>query len=200
MHLFLRGFIAFIFFVACRQERPEGIIPQEAMVPLLADFHLAEGYLSTLPLDSSRLMANSFYASVFERHQTDSAQLQQSLIYYSERPQVLNSIYDNVQAELQAGQGREQEIMDVRMRKVYVADSTKNAAKNDSIYFRRQDSLKASEVKHMVFWKHPDSAQLKPKAWSRSAHEHWMNRFFYFVKTGDESSEDIQVDSLNVTQ
>ncbi len=167
--------VMLIFLAACGKERvPDEVIAQKAMVPLLIDFHLAEGYLTTLPLDSLRMVSNSYYEAVFDRHHTDSATFHQSLRYYSARPQLLNAMYKEVQTALEAGQRIEQDKVDARMQLVYQADSVRNAYRQDSIMRSVRDSTDLKRMQTMLFWKHPDSSSLKPAPWSLTSHRKWM--------------------------
>lgn len=179
MSRLLIGFLVLILLAACSTDKkPPGIVERKNMVSLLSDFHLAEGYISSLPQDSARLMANNYYAAVFSKHGTDSVGFNKSLIYYSKDPTVLNQIYTEVQQRLQRMQTDEQAIVDAKMRKIYLADSVKSAFVRDSLNKIKTDSINYKLTKNLVYWKNKDSIKLKPAPWSLKLHEALVKRTF----------------------
>lgn len=173
--------------VACNKEKvPEGIIARKKMVPLLCDFHLAEGYLSSLPIDSSRLLTKNYYASIFKKYNTDSAGFNKSLVFYSKDPRVLSEIYGEVQKRLQQYQTDEQAKIDAKMRKVFVADSIKSALVRDSLDKIKGDSLNFRMTKNLLYWKHADSVKLKPKPWSLPLEKALVRSLLHISKSNDE--------------
>lgn len=173
----LIGIFVSIILVACHTDKtPKDVVARKDMVALLSDFHLAEGYISSLPLDSSRLVAKGYYAAVFKKHHTDSVGFHKSLLYYAKSPNVLDQIYIEVQQKLQQLQSTEQGILDAKMRKVFVADSIKNAAITDSLDKIKTDSVNWKLTKNLFYWKHPDSAKIKPKPWSLQVYEALVQR------------------------
>ncbi|QNL49887.1 DUF4296 domain-containing protein [Olivibacter sp. SDN3] len=186
MSRLLIGFIALILLAACNKDRkPADIVSQKEMVSLLSDFHLAEGYIYSLPQDSSRLLANKYYQAVFDKYGVDSASFHKSLIYYSQDPQTLNGIYAQVEQHLQQMQTTEQGIRDAKTREIYIADSIKNAAVQDSVLRIKADSLDWQLTKNLLFWKNKDSIALQPKPWSREAYQAFVGRMF-LVKGSNE--------------
>ncbi len=184
--------------VACNKEEvPDGVIAKKQLVPLLCDFHLAEGYISSLPMDSSRLMAKNYYASVFKKYNTDSAGFHKTLIFYSRKPGELNQIYAEVQRRLQQYQTREQAIVDAKMKEAFVADSIQNASVRDSVDKIQSDSLNLQLTKHLLYWKNADSTQLKPKPWSLPLENALVKRWLYIPDGNNELTELLMpVDSL----
>lgn len=179
MSRLLIGFLVLILLATCNTDKkPPGIVDRKLMVPLLSDFHLAEGYLSSLPQDSSRLMANNYYAAVFSKYGTDSIGFNKSLVYYSKDPIVLNQIYTEVQQRLQQMQKDEQALVDAKMRKIYVVDSIRGAFVRDSLNTIKMDSINYKLTENLMYWKNKDSVKLKPAPWSLKVHEALVGRVF----------------------
>jgi len=172
---------------ACGGDKtPKDIVARKDMVALLSDFHLAEGYISSLPLDSSRLVANDYYRAVFKKYHIDSAGFHKSLMYYAKTPDVLDQMYIEVQQNLQNLQTTEQGILDAKMRKVYVADSIRNALVSDSLNRLKTDSVNWKLTKNLVYWKHPDSVKIKPMSWSLALYEAWVKRSLHIKESTNE--------------
>uniref|UniRef100_F4CAJ7 DUF4296 domain-containing protein n=1 Tax=Sphingobacterium sp. (strain 21) TaxID=743722 RepID=F4CAJ7_SPHS2 len=175
---------------ACNKEKvPEGVIAQKKMVPLLCDFHLAEGYLSSLPMDSSRLLAKNYYASIFKKYDTDSAGFNKSLVFYSKDPGLLNQIYAEVQKRLQQYQKDEQAKIDAKMRKVFVADSLKSASIKDSLDKIKADSVNFQLTKNLLYRKDTDSANRKSETWSLPLEKALVKRILYIPNGNSELSK-----------
>lgn len=179
MSRLLIGFLVLILLAACKTDKkPADVVERKKMPALLADFHLAEGYLSSLPQDSSRLRANSYYAAVFSKYDTDSMGFNKSLVYYAKDPAVLNQIYTEVQQRLQRLQTDEQAVADAKMRKIYIADSIRSATVRDSLNLIKTDSINYKLTRNLVYWKNKDSLKLKPDQWSLKLHEALVGRLF----------------------
>lgn len=198
MSRLLIGFLVLILLATCNTDKkPPGIVDRKRMVPLLSDFHLAEGYLSSLPQDSSRLMANNYYASVFSKYGTDSIGFNKSLVYYSKDPTVLNQIYTEVQQRLQQMQKDQQALVDAKMRKIYVVDSIRGAFVRDSLNTIKMDSINYKLTENLMYWKHKDSVKLKPAPWSLKVHEALVGRVFKVNGNIDQLKRSLfPVDSL----
>lgn len=72
------------------------VLSPDEMEELLVDLHLAEG----LALQSHQFKSNTskldLYTAVYDKHNTNKAQFDSSMIYYSENLTDLGEIYDNV--------------------------------------------------------------------------------------------------------
>jgi len=140
-------FFIFVFFSACGDGVPKGIIAKENMVSVLTDLHLADGYTSSLYGDSTNQKVASVYKALYKKYGTDSIGLRKSLIYYSERPEELEIIYNQVEANLsgieKADRKRIEEIEKEALRKSMAEEAIRTAkAKVTS------DSLKMLEGKY----------------------------------------------------
>jgi len=185
-----RLFIGILFLLSiasCQKETlPKGVVPQKLMVPLLFDFHLAEGYISSLPLDSSRLMARNYYHAVFKKYGTDSARFHQSLMYYSKQPGVMNQIYTEVQKRLQTLQQTEQAKLDSANRKVFLADSLRSAQVKDSIFRLATDSLYFKLSKYLIYRPKPGDSSVRRQAWSLPVYEAWVGSMLFIKGKTEE--------------
>ncbi|AFL86211.1 hypothetical protein Belba_3723 [Belliella baltica DSM 15883] len=85
-----------IFLVSCGKNKlPEGILDEDKMVSVLIDIHIAEGLVSTLPInyDSSRTMYPMFENEVFRKHNVADSVFHRSLEYYLANPRIIDRIY-----------------------------------------------------------------------------------------------------------
>jgi hypothetical protein len=93
-------FFAFVFFSSCGDDKPAGILPEETMVPLLTDLHLADGYSATLYSNNSTIDARTVYKAVYSKYNTDSATVNRSLKYYAQHPVQMEKMYTTIQSNL----------------------------------------------------------------------------------------------------
>jgi hypothetical protein len=99
MHLRAALLLVFALFFSCKQEEAYHLSP-EKMQQVLFDVHMAEAYSMELPKDSSykrneRLMDSLavFYKKIFRHYKITPGQYKQSLNWYQEHPEELDSIY-----------------------------------------------------------------------------------------------------------
>ncbi|RYZ94839.1 MAG: DUF4296 domain-containing protein [Sphingobacteriaceae bacterium] len=95
-------FSAIVVLCACN-DTPGGVIEKEKMVDVLMDVHIIDGTMfnvSSMP-DSAYKYGTGRYINVFKNHDTDSAQFNRSLKYYTSKPEVLKTMYDTITARLQ---------------------------------------------------------------------------------------------------
>ncbi|TZF84461.1 DUF4296 domain-containing protein [Pedobacter sp. BS3] len=132
-------FLLVNFIISCSSDRtPGGIMKQKQMTDLLVDIHLADGYLMQLNTDSANKVAPSLYGTVFKKHGTDSLRFVNSLKYYSEKPDILDTIYKQVSSRIDKMQSEEQKREEEKRRKEAAI-----IARKDSIErVRKADSLK----------------------------------------------------------
>lgn len=127
-----------IFFLACSDSTPKGVLARENMVNLLTDMHVVDGYANTLPTDSLTRKTYPLYRSVFKKYNTDSINFRRSIDFYTRRPEELKQIYVSVTTKLENMQKAEQKRLDdIRKREEKARqDSIKKIEKV------RQDSIK----------------------------------------------------------
>lgn len=92
------------------------------MVDLMTDIHLVDGYLNTLPVDSTRKVIDGLYEKVFEKYGIDSVTFKANIAYYLGNPIESKGLYAEITKKLNAYED------DYRR-----ADSLKNARTSDSI-------------------------------------------------------------------
>jgi|GEM_PF-708447 len=165
MQRFLGIILFFIFVAGCKSDRPAHVLKEKDMGNLLMDLHLAESYVYTWSSDSAAKRSGDFIAGIYEHYNTDSAAVRESLEYYAKQPQVLNRIYQGVDSRLKAMETEIRAVEEKKYRDVFVKDSIQRALVADSLLKIKTDSSRYETLKHLLYWKNPDSATLKPKAW-----------------------------------
>ncbi len=92
--------IAAFSFACGRKER--NIIDKQKMVSIMIDLHKVDGIiLSELFLKNyPRADSVDIYNPVFEKHEVTRRQFEESLLFYSQSPQILEKMYDKVISEL----------------------------------------------------------------------------------------------------
>ena len=88
--------IALAFVLACSSDKPpEGILPEDKMVEILVDIHMAEGVASslTIPYDSSRKVYPVLEKQVFQKHQVEDSVFLESFTYYLRNSATMERIY-----------------------------------------------------------------------------------------------------------
>jgi hypothetical protein len=85
----------FIIFGCGKNATPSGILDEDRMVEILIDIHLAEGLVSTFPInyDSSRALYPFLEQRVFEKHQLSDTVFMESLQYYLRDPKKMDRLY-----------------------------------------------------------------------------------------------------------
>lgn len=95
-----------LFIVSCQKSAgPQ--LPPDKMRAVLFDLHLAETYSMTLYPDSTRRNVERnldslavFYRSVFKHHNITPAEFEQSLKWYMQNPEDLDTIYTRMIPEM----------------------------------------------------------------------------------------------------
>lgn len=166
-------FFLIIFLSACSGNKvPAGIFGQKEMVDVLVDLHLADGYASVHYSESDRALVRSKYQALYKRYGTDSASVRKSIAYYTRQPDVLVSLYDQVNARLEK-----------MSTSAAMADAIRTEKEQkrirDSLYYsdHRRDSLyrgfKGDTMSYGPFFRfighasvpvRPDPAQFVPRA------------------------------------
>lgn len=92
-------------------ERPQGILSEKEMVPMLIDVYISEGRVSSLSLkrDSSLKVFEDLEVKLFEKYNTTDSIYRASMIYYYDRPKQMEKIYEVVLDSLNL---REQRLKD----------------------------------------------------------------------------------------
>ena len=105
MRLVLSLFIALLI-VSCSEKpdrtKHEGLLSEEKMVELLTEIQLIEGAVSKKLLDRIDAKKESplYYQKAFEKHNVTENQFELSVRYYTDNPEDLQGIYEDVLIEL----------------------------------------------------------------------------------------------------
>lgn len=115
---------SFFLLISCKKSTPEGILSEKKMADLMAEVHLLDGYLNTLPIDSSRKIIDGLYGEVFLKYGIDSSAFTKNLSFYLGNPVASKQIYVAVNKKL----------TDLD-REYRMADSLENTRISDSIRY-----------------------------------------------------------------
>lgn len=85
-------------------------IDNDELVSILTELHLADAEAGANKLTDAAIAANptTEYSRVFDKHHTTSAAFKETMAYYSDHPDELVKIYDEVIERLTAMQGAPQ--------------------------------------------------------------------------------------------
>ncbi|HMR19564.1 MAG TPA: DUF4296 domain-containing protein, partial [Sphingobacterium sp.] len=129
----------FFIVVACSKSKPRGILSERKMTNLMTEIYVLDGYLNTLPIDSSRKLLPVLYGSLFDRFKIDSTMFMQNLDYYYGNPLELEKLNTKVQKKLS---GYERDAVRV--------DSIEQARVMDSINTAHRWLRLAQEAKDLI--------------------------------------------------
>ncbi len=131
-------FFLIIFFAACSADKvPSGIIKEKEMVKVLVDLHIADGYANVHYTDVERRRVQVIYQALYKKYNTDSLSIRRSIEYYTRHPDVMITLYDQVNAQLEemsgiaAKQDRERSVVE---QKRYQDSLYYNDHSRDSLY------------------------------------------------------------------
>lgn len=140
---------SFFLMISCDRSKPKGTLSEKTMIDLLTDVHLVDGYLNTLPVDSTRKVIDGLYEEVFEKYGIDSVKFKENITYYLGNPIASKELYVEVTKKLNAYED------DYRR-----TDSLKNARVSDSIrVVQRYERLKES-ARRLILDVHVDTIPL----------------------------------------
>ena len=89
--------------VACEmEERPEGLMERNEFKKALLDAQLIEARMNhEMILEQMKTMpVQKYYEELFERHHITEEQFQKTFNYYTEHPDELKEIYEEIMTEL----------------------------------------------------------------------------------------------------
>ena len=192
---------SFFLMVSCHQSKPKGILSEKTMVDLMTDIHLVDGYLNTLPVDSTRKVIEGLYGEVFEKYGIDSVKFKKNTAYYLGNPIVSRDLYTEITKKINGYEA------DYRR-----ADSLRSAQVSDSIrVVQRYERLK-EEARRLILEVKLDTV---PLTYRVHQNDFMGGAGLYAVKTYQpaikpaepketdqsdlEASEDLKVDSNKVS-
>jgi hypothetical protein len=157
MKRFLGKLLVIIFFSACGENRPKGIFPEKKMTDVLFDIHLAQGYISTSPMDTLNNKKVNYYLSIYQKYNTDSVGVRKNLEYYAAHPQDLQDIYAEVSKRLQSTESDLSKRIAEKQAEIFKLDSVKRQRNTDSLKLVKRDSLIHFYGRRDLFLHLPDS-------------------------------------------
>lgn len=94
--------ICFILLVACKEEKPEGILDKGTMTNIIIEVYIGEGKVSALNVkrDSSLIVYDAYEKLIYDKYAIDKETYKKSLSYYYDNPAQLDEIYEAVMDSL----------------------------------------------------------------------------------------------------
>lgn len=104
MGRWLLSILACIIILSCNNKGATKLIPRKDLVPLLVDLHITDAIAlsSTIADQFGKLDSTLLYSTVMDRYGYTKDELFYTLNYYTDKPEKLMEIYDEVFAELSA--------------------------------------------------------------------------------------------------
>ncbi len=75
---------------------PKDIIPRDSMVSALVDMHLIEGAKVGQKIMGDTVKISTYYAKMYEKYGVTKKQFEKSFQFYSEHPDAMNKMYQEV--------------------------------------------------------------------------------------------------------
>ncbi len=92
-------FLLGILLTSCYNEKkihkPENLIEQEKMAIIISDFTLLEATMNTVAANKA-LVDSTLKVNLFEEHKISTEQFNESLLYYSKKPEEMKAIQEQV--------------------------------------------------------------------------------------------------------
>ncbi len=89
--------------VGCRSNEIKDvpIIPQEKMIEILRDIHIAEGNLQGHVSPDKDSLGKTYYHHIFQEHDIKEADFYQSYDAFTQTPKIMEAVYDSVAIAIQ---------------------------------------------------------------------------------------------------
>jgi len=168
------GLSLLIFLFSCNGRQPGGILSKEKMAALMVDIHLVDGYLTTIHTDSAIKYIDSYYEGVYQNHGVDSALFMKNLTYYAQHPQDFDKIYTLVNEQMDAYNAKSEIQLNANFDEQRVLDSIAVKKQQDSIWFRRRDSLQWEGMKDYLKFSALDSSMRTQMAINPFTSSEWQ--------------------------
>lgn len=92
--------LVFLFLMACKEDSPKLLIPEEKLVEILADAHLAEAAIQNLVKEVKDSLGEVYYQQIYEIHQINKEDFEQTMAMLREDPIRMEKIYRMVMDKL----------------------------------------------------------------------------------------------------
>ncbi|HXI01266.1 MAG TPA: DUF4296 domain-containing protein [Sphingobacteriaceae bacterium] len=120
-----------IFFLSCAKTVPENLIPEDKMISVLTDVHLASGTTSANG-DSVIQTISTYLNMVYRKHNIDTALFRESLQYYSKDPTLLANMYEKIVKDLEVKVKELTKLEEIEKRQLDLEQQRLNELKQDS--------------------------------------------------------------------
>jgi Domain of unknown function (DUF4296) len=90
------------------EQPPENLIPEDQMINVLAEIELTQAFIKLNIAAVDSINQPQLFQNIFDKHNTTRNSFNESLIFYSKQPQVLESIYQKVITSLSEQQATTQ--------------------------------------------------------------------------------------------
>lgn len=108
MHM--KKWICYLFFVssviACEEQEPTLTMPQEKLIPILVDVHLAEGATYNVLKEQKDSLLKIYYKQIFEIHEVSEELFNENIAILQQNPSLTVQVYKIVQEEVKAKQSK----------------------------------------------------------------------------------------------
>jgi Domain of unknown function (DUF4296) len=87
-----------VFFTlfACKNDKIQLPVPQEKMVDVLVDIHIAEAYIENVNTTLKDSMTRIYYPQIFKHHGITAKLYDSTFAVLSNQPDLMKSVYDDV--------------------------------------------------------------------------------------------------------
>lgn len=161
MHRLILSLLSLFFLTsACKQDLPEGILPEQAMAEVMSEVHILDGYISNMPTDSAKRVIDSLYSQLWMRYGLDSVSFTRNVDYYLGNPVLAQRTYDLVVENLE----HEEKIF---MRQ----DSLRHAVRQDSLRHIERLTRQADLTKRMIVNAASDTVEISIEEGTKRLYE-----------------------------
>lgn len=95
------SFLVLLFVVSGCQKNQESLpLPEDKLVAVLGDLHLAEGAFQNLSTSAKDTLAYMYYEQVYEIHEVEKWMVDSSIAILNRHPEVFEKIYEKVEVKL----------------------------------------------------------------------------------------------------
>ena len=94
-------FLLLLTFFACQKKPTDLPLPEEKLIRVLMDMHLAEGAFHNLSTSSKDTLAFQYYDQIYQIHEVDKADVDSCIALLNRRPEQFFDIYEKVKNNLE---------------------------------------------------------------------------------------------------
>ena len=94
--IFLLAVLFYGLMVGCADQKDPDLLPDDQLIRLVADAHLAEGALQNVGASQLDSMTHLYYQQIFEIHDISEEEFKKNLDYLRQHPKYAEKIYEQV--------------------------------------------------------------------------------------------------------